>query len=693
VPEYLSPGVYVEEVDSALKPIEGVSTSTTGFAGMAERGPTVGVPVLVTSFTQYQRTFGGYFRFSPTATFDDYRYLPHAVEGFFNNGGQRLYIARVAPGTATVAQATTLGGMVTRLQSDTAIDPVAAQMKLTPLSLRGIQVGTKLQLRMVKDGVTTDSGVLAVASIDRSSGEVTVGAAISTTVVFQARFTTVFTDIDLLQANGLPSTLATPTTARSASFVLQAANKGSWGRNIVVQTSHESAARVVFDSWLSGAAGATRIKLKSTAGFYKGAWVEVDRGKTKHYYQVTSVDGITIVINANLTAADFKAELVSPDDIVYVATCEFRLSASFGNVNERYTGLTLENIPGRHFIDQISGSSLISPQAWAGATHPFFFPSGQDGVQTVLDTNGSDGTAAPTESDIIGADTGPGQRSGLNALKEIDAISIIAAPGLTTQNIQNALITQCELLRYRFAILDPKPGSQNKAPTLDDIQNQRKLYDTKYAAIYYPRTFAFDPLLGSNIQVPPSGQMAGIYARTDDTRGVHKAPANEIVLGATDLEVLVQKAEQDILNPEPMNINVIRDFRNNGRGIRVWGARCITSNSEWKYINVRRLFIFLERSLDLGTQYLVFEPNDEKLWARVRQAVSQFLTTVWRDGALMGTKPSEAFFVRCDRTTMSQDDLDNGRLIIIVGVAPVKPAEFVIFRIGQWDGGSAVQEL
>jgi phage tail sheath protein FI len=179
----------------------------------------------------------------------------------------------------------------------------------------------------------------------------------------------------------------------------------------------------------------------------------------------------------------------------------------------------------------------------------------------------------------------------------------------------------------------------------------------------------------------------------DDQRGVHKAPANEVLGGIVDLETIVNKGEQEILNPEPVNINVLRDFRHNSRGLRVWGARCITSDPSWKYINVRRLFIFIEKSIEEGTQWAVFEPNNDELWARVSQSVSNFLTRVWRTGALLGIKPEEAFFVKCDRTTMTQDDLDNGRLIMIVGIAPTKPAEFVIIRIGQWAGGSSVEEL
>jgi len=184
------------------------------------------------------------------------------------------------------------------------------------------------------------------------------------------------------------------------------------------------------------------------------------------------------------------------------------------------------------------------------------------------------------------------------------------------------------------------------------------------------------------MMLPPSGFVTGIYARSDIERGVHKAPANEVVRGLTRFEANINKARQDVLNPE--GINALRFFE--GRGNRVWGARTLSSDPEWKYVNVRRLFIYMEHSIDKHTQWAVFEPNNERLWANIRYAVEDFLYILWRDGALMGEKPEQAYFVRCDRTTMAQNDLDNGRMICLIGVAPTYPAEFVIFRIGQWTG-------
>lgn len=306
---------------------------------------------------------------------------------------------------------------------------------------------------------------------------------------------------------------------------------------------------------------------------------------------------------------------------------------------------------------------------------------------------GNDAVVMMNDAMYAGADNSePDLRTGLYTLKNLLNVSLVAIPGQTSAALQQAVIDHCEEMRYRFAVLDGPPPDND---TLTDVQNHRQQYDTKYAALYHPWLTIPDPFPVSlatirQYPIPPSGHMLGVYARVDNERGVHKAPANEVVRGITGLTRYFSKGEQDILNPYPVNINVVRDFRVNNRGIRVWGARCITSDNDYKYVNVRRLLIFLEDSIDRGLQWVVFEPNAEELWARVRRAVSNFLTTVWRNGALEGTTVEQAFFVKCDRTTMTRDDIDNGRLICVIGVAPVKPAEFVIIRIGLWTADAQV---
>ena len=279
--------------------------------------------------------------------------------------------------------------------------------------------------------------------------------------------------------------------------------------------------------------------------------------------------------------------------------------------------------------------------------------------------------------------------TGLAALGEIDDVAIVAAPDIvrfedepSRKEATSFLIDHCEQLRYRIAVVDPP-----KDYSISDVRRFRGQFDTEYGALYYPWLRIIDPTAKQDpgappatLDLPPSGATAGIYARSDIERGVHKAPANEVVQGITQFVKNVTYGQQGVLNPE--GINALRTFPE--RGDRVWGARTMSSDPEWRYVNVRRLFIYLEHSIDKATQWVVFEPNNEALWASVRQSVEDFLLATWRTGALMGTKPEEAYFVRCDRTTMTQNDLDNGRLICLIGVAPTYPAEFVIFRIGQW---------
>ena len=280
----------------------------------------------------------------------------------------------------------------------------------------------------------------------------------------------------------------------------------------------------------------------------------------------------------------------------------------------------------------------------------------------------------------IGRDGGPGARSGLKCFEETDEVAILTAPGQTSAAVQDALLSHCETRKDRFAVLDSPEtitGGVDKLP---------KPRDSKYGAYYFPWIQVYDPDKG-NIFVPPSGHIAGVYSRTDSERGVHKAPANEIVRGALGLKYNVSKGEQDLLNPK--GINAIR-FLNGG--IRIWGARTLSSDPSWRYINVRRLFIMVEASIERATQWVVFEPNDHRLWKRVQRTISSFLTLLWRNGALMGVSPEQAFYVKCDDETNPPEVIDAGQLVVEIGLAPVKPAEFVIFRIGQMASGGGVEE-
>jgi phage tail sheath protein FI len=708
MPEYLSPGVYIEE-QAGPEPIEGVSTSVTGFVGVTQRGPldTLG-PVLVTSFPEYQRIFGTYFR--PDYGTAGFNYLPHAVAGFFNNGGKLLYIKRVASSatSATPPAPATLGALenaaatpalMTRLTSS----PGNGVTTLHLASTRGLVNGTTITLTQVKNGVTVSSGAAALdlTAYDSTANTVTLKnplpAAVPTQTPPLSSYDMQYTTVTL--TNG---TTAFNPVPNAGNFRLLAADPGAWGNDIQVQITPSSRAQAQVVS-----VAADMVTMNSGSSFYVGAIVEFDlttasaAATIKFYAKVLRVIGKTIQLTAALSATNAGAITTNIGAAIptLVRSCEFDISASYGNTNESFRGLTLDNnTPYFYATAILNGSSLLGPGAapYLGdvlTTDPTTMPVATDGISaSMTPLSGKDGTA-PLDTDFAGNDLGPGNRTGITALIDAAEISIIAAPGITYQYVQEALITQCELLKYRFAILDPAQSSSGGAPSMTDIQTQRNQFDTKYAAIYYPRVMVVDPLTDADIPIPPSGHMAGIYAATDDSRGVWKAPANVVIDGIKALETKLSKGDQDILNPEPRNINALRDFTAQGRGLRVYGARCITSDEAWKYINVRRLFIFIEASLDQGTQWAVFEPNDQKLWNRLIQAVSSFLTTVWREGGFMGSKAEEAFFVNCGRDTMSNDDIDNGRLIMLVGVAPVYPAEFVIIRIGIWAGGLSAQEL
>jgi uncharacterized protein len=299
-----------------------------------------------------------------------------------------------------------------------------------------------------------------------------------------------------------------------------------------------------------------------------------------------------------------------------------------------------------------------------------------NGVHTLA--NGKDDPNPVGPNDFIGAtsDTRT-EPQGLTALllDPYRDVALVYAPGKTDQDTLLPIVNHCENQRFRFAVLDA-PKGQSSTTTLDPRSN---ITDSEYAAFYYPWIVTSDPLTGARKLIPPGGNVLGVYARTDSERGVFKSPANEILRGVLDLEYDLDDGTQDDLNPK--GVNAIRSFP--GRGIRVWGARTISSDALWRYVSVRRLFIFLERSIYEGTQWVVFEPNDDRLWARVIDTIRLFLRTQWRLGALFGRTEQEAFFITCDRTTMTQDDVLNGRLICEIGIAPVRPAEFVVFRIFQ----------
>ena len=601
MPEYLSPGVYVEEYESGAVPMEGVGTSTAGFIGLAEKGAVIGKPQLVTSFSDYVRTYGGYLS---ETKFGDKRFLPYAVEHFFINGGSRAFVMRVCPADAKAA-------------------------------------------------ATKSDSILSFTAV----------------------------------------------------------NPGEWGNRIKVTISPASRVKTqVYE------VNGNDAIVRSVDGFNIGDVVEFADGKTSVYNKITAIEE-KIVSFQNPVPASIVDKALVPTR--FMKSCEIDVSVKFGDVKEDYLFVSLNTESPEYIVSRMAKSELVivsvatakpaapkppvpaSPApggekkdgpaptpapaapapAASGITATYDAVGGKGDAMILQLTGGTDGNIeGVSAAEYIGSDGGPGKRSGIQAFIENTDVSIMAVPGITIPDVQMSLIAHCENLKSRFAVLD-MPKDKKKT---DELTDYRNMFDSNYAAFYHPWLQIFDPLSKKNIFAPPSGSMIGIYARTDNTVGVHKAPANEVVRACTGLASTYNTAEQDLLNPK--GINLIRSFP--GRGIRVWGARTATSNATWKYINVRRLFIYLEESIRANTNWVVFEPNTEALWGRVKRTIEMFLASTWRSGALAGSSPSEAFFVEIGRSTMTQDDIDNGRLICVIGVAPVKPAEFVIFRIGQYTSES-----
>jgi uncharacterized protein len=351
---------------------------------------------------------------------------------------------------------------------------------------------------------------------------------------------------------------------------------------------------------------------------------------------------------------------------------------------EEYEGLTLKKGRNNLATKVNSASKLIKIEETGGS-----LPEAQRAPAP-----GTYALSAPSVApEKVGAGDFEGdvaRRRGMGSLSAVDEITMVVMPDIMglgdddqLRDLQGKMIAHCEGAGDRMAILDAPPDMLPQEVL--EWRMSTAGYDSKFAALYYPWIEVMDPLTNQPMLVPPSGHMAGVWCRTDSTRGVHKAPANEVVLGANGLGFQVTQAEQGGLNKA--GVNCIRAFP--GRGIRVWGARTLSSDPEWRYINVRRLFNYVAESIMEGTQWSVFEPNDQRLWMQLRIAASNFLLRTWREGALFGATPEQAFFVKCDEETNPPEVIEAGQVICEIGIAPVKPAEFVIFRLSQYSAGAS----
>ncbi len=459
----------------------------------------------------------------------------------------------------------------------------------------------------------------------------------------------------------------------------RAKNPGAWGNAVVITISPASKAK----TQILAEGGEGTYVFKSTVDFHVGDVVVLENSGGKEYNVISAIEGGNVTMEKPFEAEKVVDTALLP--AITVRSCEMAVEVRCGDAVEAYDNVSF-NITIPNYIEKLmSKSELVD----VTAVHNSEAIDPVELIQMALDddklpvklqlSGGANGTMATlTDGDFIGVDNGPGARTGIQAFLDNSDVSLMAVPGITAPNVQLSLVAHCERLASRFAVLD----MPRDAKSVTDIMDHRNIVDSDYCAMYHPWLQVFDPLDKRDVLIPPSGSVLGIYARSDNTRGVHKAPANETVSNCTGLAVTYNTAEQDMLNPN--GVNLIRRFP--GQGIRVWGARTASSKPLWKYVNVRRLFIFLEESIKANTNWVVFEPNDELLWIRVRRTIEVFLEGVWKSGALAGATPADAFFVNIGSATMTKDDIDNGRLICVIGVAPVKPAEFVIFRLTQKTG-------
>jgi uncharacterized protein len=383
---------------------------------------------------------------------------------------------------------------------------------------------------------------------------------------------------------------------------------------------------------------------------------------------------------------DVSVEIVEEPSTGEGADQSYTVKVSAGSESEEFTGLSLKK--GRNNLaTKVNAQSKLIKIEETGASLPEAQRVPAAGSYKLSAPSIDPSKVKPThfEGDVA-------RRKGMGGLAAVDEITMVVMPdimGLASddgddvqiRDLQGKMIAHCENAGDRMAILDCPPDMLPQE--ILEWRMNTAGYDSKFAALYYPWIEVQNPLTNQPMMIPPSGHVAGLWCRTDGQRGVHKAPANEVVMGANGLGFQVTHAEQGGLNK--VGINCIRSFP--GRGIRVWGARTLSSDPEWRYINVRRLFNFISESIMEGTQWSVFEPNDEKLWIQLRIAAANFLTRVWSDGALFGATPAQAFYVKCDAETNPPEVIEAGQVICEIGIAPVKPAEFVVFRLSQFSGG------
>ncbi|WP_338699850.1 phage tail sheath subtilisin-like domain-containing protein [Bradyrhizobium sp. 26S5] len=661
MPSYRAPGVYVEEISSGSRPIAAAGTSTAAFVGVATKGP-VGTATLVPNLTEFEKIFGGPYPIHRG------HYLYYAVRHFFEQGGTRCYVVRVAhfDDAATAAASCAFGG---KLPDATAVPDALKVSAISPgdwgqelavqvtpsskFSVRladDIVAGSTTQIRLELNDQVQPGTLLWFAGDpviigrvdavkDPNAGTITLGKLRTTDKLFDGE-------------------LKTDMSVFAPDFSYEGLTKLDSPIAFTAGVPHDPQNSAIKLSSLKKADGGP-LQPGDTLGFAaNAARIVVDR---------VSVEQVTVEGSSKpVTLVEFTAQTLpafTRGTRVYAR--DFTISVRKGDqVVEVHENLSLVNSNHTDHVDirlgpDSAGSLFIIARDGSDNKDLTLVDPGSASLQ-----GGSDGLDALKDADFI---------AGVQALTPVRDASILAVPNASVPVLTDAL-GYCERRGDLFLILE-KPNTE------PDLEAFRNPLNSKYGALYHPWIEVADVMTGRPVLVPPSGAVAGIYALTDSRRGVHKAPAGldtGKVVVATGVERALTKAEYDSLYPQ--KINGILKQRD---GIFVWGSRTLSADDEWLQVNVRRLFIFLEKSIENGTQWVTFEPNDLTLRKSIERNVSAFLRIQWLEGKLVGKSEKEAFFVQCDAETNPPEVVSAGQVVTVIGVAPSRPAEFVIFRLKQ----------
>jgi uncharacterized protein len=633
-----APGVYIEE-QVATGPIAGVSTSVTAFIGPTRQGPDL-QPVLITNWTQFTTTFGGY---TPRS------FMAPAVRGFLDNGGSLAYIVRVGGGTKASLELNISG----------------------PPAISAIQVTAR------QEGVAGDKLQVSVQHTHIVPAEQQAVVTRASAPIVSAENNVITLQDDQAATGFAPGDIVTiESGVERVQVVYCQKNQLFLASNL--SGTYEAGKRASIANLVTEQ---HTFRIQKSTGIEAGSVINLAQGQTQETHKVERMAGDLVTLEGEGLVDGFALDAASPP--VAVTTNEFTLMILHpGSTPEIFANLSMDHRHSRYF-------TKIVQSEWAEVE-----PSTRDDLLLLPDAINATNLAHGEDDDVeaIGL---PDYQKALAALANTEDISLVCVPGCIDPIIQAAVVQDCEKLGTRFAILDGTRAPDGKRE-FDKLLLQRAQLESQrgFAALYYPWITVANWDAGSidrTVLVSPSGHLAGVYARSDSQRGVHKAPANEFIVSAVGLEFLLNDADQGQLNSA--GIDILRIFPGQARPL-VWGARTTAPKDQlpWRFVNVRRLFIFIEESIRRGIRWAVFEPNNTTLWKQLERTITDFLTRVWGSGALFGRTASEAFYVKIDDELNPPDVQAAGEILIEIGIAPVRPAEFVIVRIAMWSSGSSVNE-